>query len=141
MKQAFKAPALGSHVQIVIDTSHIRNYLAADSKHRVETTMTLRGVVVASPKWFADHVTLINSDTRSMNHVPPHRILSINNQVVEQPKVTADVTVTVKASKGDGVYTVKQDGITKRWSCTCAGFVWKKNCRHITEVKAQHDVG
>lgn len=124
-------------MEIVIDTSHIKNYLAGDSKHKVSNHTTLRGVVVASPKWFADHVTLINSDTRATNHVPPHRILRINNQVIEQPKPTSDVVVTVKASKGDGVYLVRQDGVTKRWSCPCAGFGFKRNCRHVTEVKAQ----
>jgi hypothetical protein len=141
MKHTFQAPTVGSHVEIVIDTDHIRNYLAADSKHRVNSRTILRGVVVSSPKWFADHVTLINSHTRATNHIPPHRIVSINNEIVVQPKPTSDVTVTVKASKGDGVYTVKQDGITKRWTCSCPGYAFKRTCRHITEVKAQHDVG
>lgn len=137
MKHTFQAPALGSYVEVVIDTHHIHAYLATHSKHKVAPTTTLRGIVIASPKWCEDHVCLINSDTRATNHVPPHRIVSINNQVVVQPKPTVDVVVSVKASKGDGVYTVKQDGITKRWSCNCSGFNFKKTCRHITEVKAQ----
>lgn len=124
-------------MEVVIDSSHVHAYLATHSKHKVGLTTTLRGTVIESPKWCADHVCLINSDTRATNHVPPHRIVSINNQIVVQPKPTADVIVMVKASKGDGVYTVKQDGVTKRWSCGCPGFNWKKTCRHITEVKAQ----
>jgi hypothetical protein len=98
-------------------------------------------MVIASPKWCADHVCLINSDTRATNHVPPHRIVSINKQIVVQPKPTADVIVSVKASKGDGVYTVKQDGVTKRWHCNCAGFQFQRRCKHITEVKAQQEAG
>ena len=135
MKHTHQAPVPGSYVEVVIDSSHVHNYLTPDAQHRVGKMTTLRGVVFASPKWCADHVCLINSDTRALNHVPPHRILSINNQVVEQPKVTADILVQVKASKGDGVYTVTQNGVTKRWSCTCPGFGFKRICKHVTEVK------
>lgn len=139
MKQAHQAPSPGSYVEVVVDTSHVHNYLTPDAKHRVGKTSILRGVVFESPKWCADHVCLINSDTRAHNHIPPHRILCINNQVFEQPKVTQDVVVSVKASKGDGVYTVTQNGVTKRWGCTCPGFNWKKTCKHITEVKTQQE--
>lgn len=132
-------PALGSQVHIVIDTSHIHRYLAPDAKHRVGATETLTGVVVASPKWFADHVSIVNHVTKVTNHIPVHRIVRMNNEQVVQPAKTEDVVVNVAASKGDGVYTVRQDGVTKKWSCTCPGYTWKKTCKHVTEVKVKHE--
>lgn len=141
MKHKYQAPVPGSYVEVVIDSSHVHAYLTPDAQHRVGKMTTLRGVVFASPKWCADHVCLINSDTRAHNHIPPHRIVSINNQIVVQPKPTKDVTVTVKASKGDGVYTVTQNGVTKKWSCNCAGFGFRRMCKHVKEVKSQQEAG
>ena len=41
-------------------------------------------------------------------------------------------TYDVEGSKGNR-YTVTDHGGT--WTCTCAGFGWRRKCRHITEVK------
>lgn len=129
-------PAVGTYVEVVIDTHHIHAYLNTNAKHRVGKTTTLRGVVFASPKWCADHVCLINSDTRATNHVPPHRILSINNQVIVQPKPTQDLVLQIKSSNGKDTYTVIQNGITKKWHCDCAGYTFKKRCRHTLQAQA-----
>lgn len=138
MTTEFSMPAVGSSVEIVIDSSHVNGYLAEGHKHLVGKTTTLRGTVVATPKWFQNHVCLINSDTRATNHVPVHRIISINKQQVTQPKVTADLVLTVPSSKGTGVYTVTQNGVTKQWVCSCPGHVWKKTCRHVKEAQLKH---
>ena len=39
---------------------------------------------------------------------------------------------TVKGSKGN-FYTVRLKG--GQYTCTCAGFGWRRKCRHITEIK------
>ena len=56
--------------------------------------------------------------------------------VVDQrftPAQSPDVrTYEVQGSTGN-TYTVTQDG--DKWTCTCAGFGWRRKCRHITEVK------
>jgi hypothetical protein len=136
MKQAHAPATVGSYVEVVIDTADSHRKMAPCSKHRVGLTTLLRGVVIESPKWCADHVCLINSDTRAHNYIPPHRILSINNKVVVQPKKVEDRVLTVKASKGDSTYTVQLNGVTKKWSCTCPGFQFKKaECKHIQQVK------
>ena len=43
----------------------------------------------------------------------------------------------VKSSKKDGsFYEVTNDNDI--WSCTCLGYVFGKDCRHITETKSKH---
>lgn len=134
MSNMFTKPQVGSQVEVVIDTADSHRKMAPCSKHRVGVTTLLRGVVMESPKWCADHVCLINSDTRAHNYIPPHRILSINNQKVEPQPKTQDRVIMVNASKGGGTYTVQFNGVTKRWSCTCPGFVFKSKCKHVIQV-------
>ncbi|CAB4140228.1 Zinc finger, SWIM-type [uncultured Caudovirales phage] len=123
-------PEIGSNVDVVIDNSFVCSYLAADSKHRAQKQELIRGTVFAAPKWASDHLCVINSVTKANNYIPPHRILSINNTKVEQKAVAKDKVLTVYSSKTGEPYTVRQDGRTGKWSCTCTGFQFHKKCRH-----------
>jgi hypothetical protein len=122
---------IGSNVEVMI-----KDYEPYVPTGRRETTQTLRGVVVATPKWmtnFAD-LTLINSVTKAHNYIPEHKIISINNNKVEQKPVVQDKVLTVYSSKTGEPYTVRFDGRTRRWSCTCTGFQFHKKCRHSTRA-------
>jgi hypothetical protein len=122
---------IGANVEVVI-----KDYEPYLPTGRRETTQTLSGVVVATPKWmtnFAD-ITLINSVTKAHNYIPKHKIVSIGGVKLQQPKVTADKILTVYSSKTGEPYTVRQDGRTKKWSCTCTGFQFHKKCRHATRA-------
>ena len=48
------------------------------------------------------------------------------------PQLTEVLTYDVVGSKGN-TYTVTND--RGAWTCTCAGFGFRRKCRHITEVK------
>jgi hypothetical protein len=52
----------------------------------------------------------------------------------KKPK-TADWIWKVKNSKGNGEYTVVFD--SRGWVCTCAGYGFRRSCRHIDEIKAK----
>ncbi len=122
---------IGANVEVLI-----KDYEPYLPTGRRETTQTLSGVVVATPKWmtnFAD-LTLINSVTKAHNYIPKHKIVSIGGVKLQQPKVTADKVFQVASSKTGELYTVRQDGRTKRWSCTCIGFQFHKKCRHATRA-------
>lgn len=43
----------------------------------------------------------------------------------------------VISSKGDKTYSVTFDG--SNWSCTCVGFGFYRNCKHLKEVKIKHN--
>ena len=48
------------------------------------------------------------------------------------PQLAEVLTYDVVGSKGN-TYTVTND--RGAWTCTCAGFGFRRKCRHITEVK------
>lgn len=124
-------PAIGTRVEVVLNVS------VPDLRTgRSETTETIAGTVVATPKWMQQHsdLTLFNERDKINNYIPMHRIVSISGVKVEQPKVTADVVLTVYSSKTGEPYNVRMDGRTKRWSCTCTGFQFHKKCRHATRA-------
>jgi hypothetical protein len=52
---------------------------------------------------------------------------------VSSQKLTEVVTYEVLSSKGDKTYTVTDHGGT--WTCTCAGFGWRRKCKHIEQAK------
>ena len=130
-------PAEGSVVEVVLDNAPTRYTMAPCSVHRAQPTLTLRGVVVLTPKWMKSSadLTILNSDTKGFNYIPMHKILSIGGIKVKQPKATADKILNMTSSKTGEVYTVRQDGRTKRWSCTCIGFQFHKKCRHVTKAQ------
>lgn len=129
-------PTEGSVVEIVLDNVAARDAMAPCSVHRAQPTLTLRGVVVPTPKWMTSStdLTILNSETKAFNYISLHKILSIGGVTVKQPKVVADKVLNVTSSKTGEVYVVRQDGRTKRWSCTCVGFQFHKKCRHVTKA-------
>ena len=48
------------------------------------------------------------------------------------PQLTEVLTYDVVGSKGN-TYMVTND--RGNWTCTCAGFGFRRKCRHITEIK------
>ena len=124
-------PAIGTRVEVVLNISV--PYLCTG---RRETTETIAGTVVATPKWMTQHsdLTLFNERDKINNYILMHRIVSISGVKIQQPKVTADVVLTVYSSKTGEPYNVRMDGRTKRWSCTCTGFQFHKKCRHSTRA-------
>ena len=62
---------------------------------------------------------------------------SIDNFIVYEPFKPAKPTLVsqswaVKGSKGNEYKVSVTDGV---WSCTCAGFGFRRKCRHIQEIK------
>lgn len=52
---------------------------------------------------------------------------------IEDTTIADDWTWQVENSKKNGYYTVKFD--KAGWSCTCAGFGYRRDCRHVQETK------
>lgn len=68
-------------------------------------------------------------DTLTLDRVGEYMVVDQRFTPAQSPDVC---TYEVQGSTGN-TYTVTQDGDT--WTCTCAGFGWRRKCRHITEVK------
>ena len=128
-------PAAGQAVELLLDTGHVHSYLVKEVKHLVAPKTVMRGTVVPTPPHMAGHLTMVNSVTGATNYISHHDIISINNQAVVQPKPTEDKILLIKSSKGNETYTVKQNGVNKKWVCSCAGYTFKKTCRHVLEAQ------
>lgn len=124
-------PSPGTRVEVIIRTRE--PYVPTG---RRDATQSIVGTVVVTPKWMLPHaaLTLINERTKANNFVPLHAIVSVGGVSVKQHAVTPDQVFTVISSKTGEPYTVRQDGRTKRWTCTCIGFQFHKSCRHVKRL-------
>lgn len=54
----------------------------------------------------------------------------------EKPKFKIEELVT--SSKGDTQYTVTFDG--SYWNCTCVGFGFRRDCKHVQSIKKMYNI-
>jgi hypothetical protein len=58
------------------------------------------------------------------------------NYGVEEKNTHKPIKEIVTSSKGDKTYTVLYNN--GAWDCDCAGFGFRRKCRHIEEIKTKH---
>lgn len=99
---------------------------------------TTKGRVIARPRWLRpDEIAVANPQhLDGISVINLNRVVDLRDQNgVAIPFTLPDVndrTWTVPGSK-DNLYTVtRQAG---NFKCTCPGFQFRHNCRHITEVQ------
>ena len=90
--------------------------------------------IIARHKWYGVDEVGITSDNP---HHPIRRlrrkdIVSVNDTAVDYAPIKSErVEVVVKGSKGDTYIVTKENG---KSTCTCAGYSYRKSCRHSQEV-------
>jgi hypothetical protein len=91
------------------------------------------GKILPNPKWVAqDAITLSTGISEfPFRIIERERIIGLG----EAAPVTAprSDTFIVQGSKPGSTYTVTRDG--SHWSCTCVGFGFRKDCKHVRECK------
>jgi hypothetical protein len=90
------------------------------------------GTILPNPKWVGQDSICIST---GLTHFPfriidRERILELGNAPVA---VSRSETFIVQGSKPGTTYTVTRDG--SHWSCTCVGFGFRKDCKHVRECK------
>ena len=121
-------PEVGSEVRV-----RVHNPMARGQIPPGPDTQEYLGRVLDPYKWLTDREFCMTGDaawpTRVINLGLVRDIEFISGQGRE---VRVDTqTWQVKGSR-DNKYTVTCTAT--RWTCTCAGFQFRKNCRHITEI-------
>lgn len=117
----------------------VRTRLYQPSFHRTEpySEHEITGEILNTIKWLQpDELAITNP-----NHPNGFSILHKKNILwikdLQGRKATVKVSDpeyrqwTVKGSKGNDYLVIRQKG---SYTCTCPGFTYRKNCRHITEV-------
>ena len=116
-------------------TIQVRNPLwprrAFYASHQPEF-FSFTGMVVSNARWVGpDHVSLTTGDPRF-----PVRVIPLEDVVGSEhlaiKAATKSMVWQVAGSKGSK-YTVTQD--KNQFSCTCAGFGFRRHCRHVDELK------
>ena len=91
------------------------------------------GEVVSNPSFLDDgYVTMTTG-----NPIAPLRMIRkdtiVGYETPREVKADYETFVVKSSSRKGGDYTVTRS--KNVWSCTCPGFGFHKNCRHIKEIK------
>ena len=91
------------------------------------------GTIVPNLKGFGNDVFCLTTDdakfpVRVIEKARCHTFLQSH-----LPVANSKTLFSVKGSKPGSTYTVTNDN--SHWSCTCVGFGFRKDCKHIRECK------
>ena len=94
---------------------------------------TYTGKVLPNPRWVGpDCICLSTGQTQF-----PFRVIDldriIGSGISNTTKRSDTETHIVAGTKPGSSYTVTRNG--SHWSCTCVGFGFRKDCKHIRECK------
>ena len=131
-------PAIGSTVKV---TTRYPNYVIGRGPWDDKTTT---GKVVPIPSYWKDEVGNTFAIETGLEYHPislvyMHRVIDlsiIQGKALSWIELSKSLTIkaTVAGSKGN-VYNVVSSG--GKWSCTCTGFEFRNQCKHIAQVKTK----
>ena len=124
---------VGENVTIrVRDTRNPAVYASGVVREFTEHT----GTILPNPKWVSsDVICLSTGDTHfPFRIIDRERIINIGDHISAPHVSPKTETFTVDGSKPGTTYIVTRDG--SHWSCTCVGFGFRKDCKHVRECKA-----
>lgn len=100
----------------------------------VSTCHEYTGKILPNPKWVSsDVICLSTGDTLfPFRIIDRSRIIDLGIPAAASFAPRTE-TFIVNGSKPGTTYTVTRDG--SHWSCTCVGFGFRKDCKHVRECK------
>ena len=118
----------------MIETIEIRNPTLPSARCLgMPETYRLTGEIIPNPRWAGpDKIAMMVADRYT-----PLRIIQKSNIIGKyyEPKIVAPVVKTWKVSGSkNNTYIVTADA--GRFSCTCVGYQFRHECKHINQVKA-----
>jgi hypothetical protein len=139
MMKMFQNPKVSSVVTVITDwADYLRPWGSSPKRQNTYT-----GTVVKSEKYDDPQSFRITTEDKSfpVRIIPLDRVVSLvyaDGSVGTKSAVKA-VTVTAWEVKSDsrkgGTYTVTREG--NHFSCTCAGYTFRKTCRHSIAIKSK----
>ena len=133
MNTQYSKPKIGSKIAITFAfPSHVLGY----EGQMVSTQLT--GTVLQETKHTPPNCMclLVADSDVAIREIPMERVTALaymDGSQVEREAVKNNIQEwQVDGSRGS-VYNVIRN--QSRWTCTCPGFQFRKNCRHITELK------
>lgn len=139
MMKMFQNPKVSSVVTVVTDwADYLRPWGASPLRQNSYT-----GTVVKSEKYDDPQSFRMTTGDKSfpVRIIPLDRVVSLvyDDGSVGSKSEVKPVTVTAWEVKSDsrkgGTYTVTREG--NHFSCTCAGYTFRKTCRHSIAIKSK----
>lgn len=95
------------------------------------------GKILPNPKWIASEAICISTGDSQFPFrvIDRDRIVGLDMYLAlpREEAIARSETFIVNGSKPGTTYTVTRDG--SHWSCTCVGFGFRKDCKHVRECK------
>jgi hypothetical protein len=93
------------------------------------------GTIVPNLKGFGNDVFCLSTGDAKfpVRVIEKDRCKTFFQSYLPTPTASSKKLFSVKGSKPGSSYTVTCDG--SHWSCTCVGFGFRKDCKHIRECK------
>ena len=135
----FQNPKVSSVVTVITDwADYLRPWGSSPKRQNTYT-----GTVVKSEKYDDPQSFRITTEDKSfpVRIIPLDRVVSLvyADGSVGTKSAVKPVTVTAWEVKSDsrkgGTYTVTREG--NHFSCTCAGYTFRKTCRHSIAIKSK----
>ena len=126
-------PQVGSSIVVVIKNNHsLLPALFPDAPD----TLVYAGTVLKSEGWDDPKTFRMTGEIKCpVRVIAMKNVVSFDGDSVEVQDANEDRIVTVQGSKGNEyVVTIKANGAA---TCTCSGFSFRKNCRHLLEANFQ----
>lgn len=131
-KTQYKKPAVGSIVRVV--TRYKEHYYYATNEWR-DTEYV--GRVVADKPWQAPGSFELHTKNKEfpVSTITLSSVIELESmdgkKVATEQIPAAPETWVVKGSRGDQYTVTRTDS---KYTCTCPGFVFRRNCKHIKEI-------
>jgi hypothetical protein len=94
--------------------------------------MRYRGTIIANPEWVARDCITITGDWFTPIRIIKKADIISGVKNLKVPKPIPKSIHLVKGSKGNDYVVIKEGA---QWTCTCVGFQYHKDCKHIRAVK------
>lgn len=123
-----QVPAVNSKIKVVVKYRQGPCMIPPQPDNHV-----FEGTVISSYKWLNDRqFCMTGDDTIKVRVIDMNLVSEVVIISGEMKSVNTDVKIfEVKGSKGNK-YIVTKD--SKGWDCTCTGFVYRKSCKHVSEL-------
>lgn len=127
---------VGNTVTIKVKNPHFAYKHTYASYVKIDEFNIYTGTIVNDKTVNFDEIGITGDSRMPIRRIKREAIVMVNESVVDYAKPIIDdrICITVTGSKGDTYVVTKENN---RFHCTCAGFSFRRTCKHVQQAFAQ----